>query len=92
MIPDRTVLKPLLYEQAAFDYLMMQQFRKATFYMQMAGKFYEKQGIKFHAANCFNIVHPFFAQQKGWTDIRYKLYSSLSNVAKDTNMEPELTV
>lgn len=57
---DRMVLKPLLYEQASYDYLMMQQYRKAVFYMHLAGQFYEKQGLKFHAANCYNIVHPFF--------------------------------
>jgi hypothetical protein len=37
VIPDRTVLKPLLYEQAAYDYLMLQQFKKATFFMNLAG-------------------------------------------------------
>ena len=89
---DRMVLKPLLYEQASYDYLMMQQYRKAVFYMHLAGQFYEKQGLKFHASNCYNIVHPFFQAKKGWNEIRYKLYTSLSELSKETCVNQELAV
>ena len=53
VIPDRTVLKPLLYEQASYEFLMQQQFRKAAFYMSLAGQGFEKLNLKHHAFNCF---------------------------------------
>ena len=60
VIPDRTVLKPLLYEQASYEFLMQQQFRKAAFFMSLAGQGFEKLGLKYHAFNCFSIIHPFY--------------------------------
>ena len=34
---DKEQLKPMLFEQASFDYLMQRQFRKSVFYMHLAG-------------------------------------------------------
>jgi hypothetical protein len=89
---NRTVLKPLLYEQASYEYLMLQQFRKAAFYMSLAGQGYERLGLKYHSFNCFQLIHPFYQQSHGWSSIRFKLYSSLSENCKDAKGNSKMAV
>jgi hypothetical protein len=60
--------------------------------MHLAGQFYERQGLKFHAYNCYNIVHPFYQQTEGWNQIRYKLFLSLSDLSKDTGVNSDVAV
>ena len=42
MVADSAILKPMCYEQAAYEYLMLRQFRKFSFYMNLAGQSYDK--------------------------------------------------
>ena len=37
MLTDNAILKPMFFEQAAYEFLMLQQFRKFAFYMNLAG-------------------------------------------------------
>lgn len=69
ILTDQAILKPMFFEQAAFEYLYMKQFRKFTFYMNLAGQCYERVNLINYAFNCFTIVLPFYQQHKGWNKI-----------------------
>mmetsp|Transcript_26089 Transcript_26089/g.35613 ORF Transcript_26089/g.35613 Transcript_26089/m.35613 type:complete len:101 (+) Transcript_26089:1316-1618(+) len=40
---EKAIIISLFYEQAAYEYLKMQSFRKFSFYMYQAGQHYQKQ-------------------------------------------------
>ena len=43
-LADKAILKALCFEQAAYEHLMLQQFRKFAYYMILAGQSYERMG------------------------------------------------
>ena len=73
-LADKAILKAMCFEQAAYEYLMLQQFRKFSYFMTLAGQSYERMGqrdLKFYSFNCFTIVHPFYQARSGWNTIQY---------------------
>ena len=71
-LADRAILKAMCLEQAAYEHLMLQQYRKFSYYMTLAGQAYEKMGskdLKNYSFNCFTIVHPFYQARRGWNTI-----------------------
>ena len=69
VLTDNAILKPMFFEQAAYEYLMLRQFRKFAFYMNLAGQCFEKVNLINYSFNCFTIVHPFYQSHKGWNAI-----------------------
>ena len=70
----------MCFEQAAYEHLMLQQYRKFSYFMTLAGQSYEQMGqrdLKNYSFNCFTIVHPFYQARKGWNKIQFTLYSLL---------------
>ena len=62
-LADKAILKAMCFEQAAYEYLILQQFRKFSYFMTLAGQAYERMGqrdLKNYSFNCFTIVHPFY--------------------------------
>lgn len=75
---DNAILKAMCFEQAAYEYLMLQHFRKFSYYMTLAGQAYDKMGgqghkgdLRNYSFNSFTLVHPFYQARKGWNTIQY---------------------
>ena len=43
-LADKAILKAMCFEQAAYEYLMLAQYRKFAYYMTLAGQSYERMG------------------------------------------------
>lgn len=69
VLSNKAILKPLFYEQAAYEYLYLNKFRKFAFYMSLAAEGYERTELQFYSFNCYTIVHPFYQTHKGWNSI-----------------------
>mmetsp|Transcript_11765 Transcript_11765/g.14912 ORF Transcript_11765/g.14912 Transcript_11765/m.14912 type:complete len:109 (-) Transcript_11765:2874-3200(-) len=62
-LADKAILRAMCFEQAAYEFLQLQQFRKFGYYMTLAGQAYERMGqkdLKSYSFNCFTMVHPFY--------------------------------
>ena len=67
---DKNYIKPLFYEQAAYEYLALRQFRKFALYMQKAANLYGiHSDMREYQINCLTILHPFYQTHKGWNQI-----------------------
>jgi hypothetical protein len=62
-------IKALLYEQAAFEFLYMRQYRKFALHMQQAATIYENCKFRDFQINCLMILHPFYETHVGWNHI-----------------------
>ena len=40
-LADKAILKAMCFEQAAYEHLMLQQYRKFSYFMTLAGQSYE---------------------------------------------------
>ena len=85
----------MCFEQAAYEYLILQQFRKFSYFMTLAGQSYERMGqrdLKNYSFNCFTIVHPFYQARKGWNRIQFQLYSLLGANSEIADGDSHLAV
>ena len=71
------VIQALFYEQAAFCYLKLENYRKFCFYIIKAASVYEYFKYKEHSFYWFRMIEPYYTKFK-WNEIRNYLYSSLS--------------
>ena len=63
LLNDGHVVKPLLLEQSAYEFLYLQQFRKFAFYMTLASHSYRKVeylDLSDYSFNCLATVHAFY--------------------------------
>jgi hypothetical protein len=66
VLNDKAHCKPLFFEQAAYCYLHLGQYRKFSFYTKTAANFYKTSELLDYEQNSLGILHPFYQSHTGW--------------------------
>ena len=72
----------MLYEQAAYEFLFMGQYRKFALWMHKAATHYGNVDKIDFQLNCVALLHPFYRTFPGWNTIQYKVLTKLSTVCQ----------